>query len=79
SYQLVYGTVCYLSVELEYKVYWVIRFLNFDVKLAGEKRLFQLNELEEFRFNVFENVKIYKEKVKKWYDKKLLFRVFESG
>ncbi|PWG75109.1 hypothetical protein DF186_14370, partial [Enterococcus hirae] len=65
-YQLVYGKVCYLSVELEYKVYWVIRFLNFDVKIAGEKRLFQLNELDEFWYAVYENVKVYKERVKKW-------------
>ncbi|XP_052117660.1 uncharacterized protein LOC110281509, partial [Arachis duranensis] len=37
--------------------------------LAGEKRLLQLNELEEFRLSAFKNAKIYKEKAKKWHDK----------
>ena len=51
-----------MPVELEHKAYWATRFLNLDAKLAGEKRLLQLNELEEFRFTAFENAKLYKEK-----------------
>ena len=41
--------------------------------------MLQLNELEEFRLNAFENAKIYKEKAKRWHDKKLSPRVFEPG
>ena len=41
--------------------------------------MLQLNELEEFRLNAFENAKIYREKVKRWHDKKLSSRVFEPG
>ena len=63
-YQLVYGKAYHLPVELEHKAYWATRFLNLDAKLAGEKWLLQLNELEEFRLNAFENAKIYKEKAK---------------
>ena len=35
-----------------------------DSKMAGEKRMLQLNELEEFHNEAYENVKIYKEKTK---------------
>ena len=35
-----------------------------DSKMDGEKRILQLSELEEFRNEAYENVKIYKEKTK---------------
>ena len=35
-----------------------------DSKMAGEKRMLQLSELEEFRNEAYENEKIYKEKTK---------------
>ncbi|XP_057734194.1 uncharacterized protein LOC130949518 [Arachis stenosperma] len=78
-YQRVYGKACYLPVELEHRAYWATRFLNFNAKVAGEKRLLQLNELDEFRQAAFKNAKIYMERVKKWYDKKISSRVFEPG
>ena len=39
--------------------------------------MLQLNELDEFRLQTHENAKLYKEKVKKWHDKKFLPRNFE--
>ena len=42
----------------------VTRQLNMDSKVAGEKRILQLNELEEFRNEAYENARIYKEKTK---------------
>ncbi|KAL5543818.1 hypothetical protein UlMin_007602 [Ulmus minor] len=44
---------------------------------AGEKRLLQLNELDEFRNKSYENAKLYKEKTKQWYDRKIHPRNFE--
>ncbi|KAL5544885.1 hypothetical protein UlMin_008669 [Ulmus minor] len=46
---------------------------------SWEKRLLQMNEMEEFRNNAYENAKIYKEKTKKWHDRHIQKRDFEEG
>ncbi|KAL8119238.1 hypothetical protein AgCh_016672 [Apium graveolens] len=43
------------------------------------KRLLQLNELEEFRFKAYENNKIYKKKMKKWHDQKIVAKELKPG
>ncbi|XP_047268066.1 uncharacterized protein LOC124898464 [Capsicum annuum] len=47
--------------------------------VAGERRLLQLNKLEEFRLHAYENTKLYKEKTKRWHDKQIQVREFEPG
>ena len=49
-----------------------MKLLNFDMKVAGEERLLQLNELDVFRLEAYENAKLYKEKTKRWHDKQWL-------
>ena len=53
--------------------------LIFNLKEAGEKRLLQLNELEEMHNDSYENAKIYKEKTEIWHYKNLLRKEFKVG
>ena len=42
-YKMVYGKACHLPLELEHKAYWAVKELNYDFKLAGENRLFDIH------------------------------------
>ena len=78
-FQLVSGKACHLLVELEHRAYWATRLLNMDSKVAGEKQMLQLSELDEFRNEAYENARIYKEKMKAWHDKHIVRKEFEQS
>ena len=78
-YRIVYGKQCHLPLELKYKAMWAIKKLNFDFQAVKEKRLLQLNELEEMRNEAYDNARIYKDKTKKWHDQKILRKEFRVG
>ena len=65
-YRLVYGKACHLPMEIEYKAWWVIKKLNFDLERVGLKTFLDLNELEELRNDDYLNSKISKERSKKF-------------
>ena len=50
-----------------------------DSKVAREKRMLQLRELDEFRNEAYKNVRIYKEKTKAWHDKHIVRKEFEPS
>ena len=70
-YKMVYGKACHLPLELEHKAFWTVKELNYDFKLVGEKRLFDISSLDEWRTQSYENAKFFKEKVKRWHDKRI--------
>ncbi|OAO89358.1 hypothetical protein AXX17_ATUG01560 [Arabidopsis thaliana] len=48
----------------------------FHLLYAGERRLIQLNELDEIRIHAYDNSKHYKERTKAYHDMKILTRTF---
>jgi hypothetical protein len=78
-YKMVYGKACHLPLELEHKAFWAVREFNRDFKLAGKKRLLDLSSLDEWRSEVYENARLFKEKVKQWHDRRILKREFHVG
>ena len=77
SYRVVFGKICHLPLELEYKAMWAIKKMNCDFQAAIEKTLLQINELEELRNKAYDNARIYKDKTKMWHDQRIMRREFK--
>ncbi|WVZ58418.1 hypothetical protein U9M48_008694 [Paspalum notatum var. saurae] len=50
---------------------------NMDLQAAGVRRQIQLVELEEWREKAYHSAKLYKERTKRWHDKRLKIKHFK--
>ncbi|GJW16403.1 reverse transcriptase domain-containing protein [Tanacetum coccineum] len=73
-YKLIYGKNCHLPFVIKHRAFWALKNYNPDLIAAGEKRMFQLHELDEFRHQAYENSHLYKARTKVWHDRKLKMR-----
>ncbi|XP_060190585.1 uncharacterized protein LOC132619821 [Lycium barbarum] len=73
-FRLVFCKECHLPVELKHKAMWALKKLNIDWKEATKLRLFQLNEMDEFRYQAYESPTLYKERMKHYRDQHILKR-----
>ena len=61
------------------QAHWAIQKFNMDFKKARMLRKQQLSELEKWRDKAYHSAKIYKEKTKKWHDKRIKQKEFKPG
>ena len=52
---------------------------NMNLEVIGEKRMLQLNKLDEIQQDTYESSTIYKEKTMAWHDKHIEKNEFKLG
>ncbi|GJX31771.1 hypothetical protein Tco_0241626 [Tanacetum coccineum] len=59
------------SYRAQHKAYWALKNCNMDLTKAGANRFLKIKELEELRLDAYESSITYKERRKRWHDKRI--------
>jgi len=78
-YQLIYGETCHIPVDLEFRSHGAIKRWKMDLQSAGVKRQIQWTELDEWRKKAYHSFRLYKERMKRWHDKRIKIKHFKVG
>ncbi|GKC84684.1 reverse transcriptase domain-containing protein [Tanacetum coccineum] len=70
-FRIIYGKAYHLPIELEHKAYWTIKTCNLDLTKAGANRFLHINKLDELRLDSYGSSISYKERTKRWNDKRI--------
>ncbi|XP_049346735.1 uncharacterized protein LOC125811272 [Solanum verrucosum] len=65
--------------EFEYKALWALKTLNLNWEKVAKGRVSQLHKLEEVWLRAYESSTLYKEKMKRRHDAKIIQREFRVG
>ncbi|XP_073133382.1 uncharacterized protein [Henckelia pumila] len=68
-----------IKTVAKHRAYWAIKALNFEFAAACEKRLLELNQLEEFRDQSYDMAVSYKKRTKRIHDRRICQREFKEG
>lgn len=76
---MVFGKAFHFPIELERRALWALKRLNFKHDEALQARLTQFYLLDEYKLKAYEILTLYKVKMKRWDDLKILKREFAEG
>ncbi|XP_027348039.1 uncharacterized protein LOC113859471 [Abrus precatorius] len=75
-FRVVFGKACHLPLEIEHRSYWAVKSCNMTLKQAKKERKLSFQELDKLCLQAYENSRMYKEKVRKFHDTKILRKEF---
>lgn len=74
-----FGKSCHLHVDLKHKASWTLKVVNLNWESTSRDRVDQFQAFEGFCLYAYESSSLYKERLTKWYNDKILHQEFRVG